>query len=189
MGSGSAGNGPERRSPTRAIAVTRDRAAPPYIQNLRHTIGKGRGDRDGEHHETTEWTVASPLPRRRRPGACPTLRPQDRRHALARLGDRSTPLAKIEHSAIAAWIVDLLDGGLAGPTVRHAHRVLHMILNAAVDDGRLVRNPASRVKLPRDRRREKRFLRLLADFGGDPEAFYEHELGMDEDDGEHPETS
>lgn len=29
---------------------------------------------------------------------------------------------------------------------------------------------------------------LLADFGGDPEAFYEHELGMDEDDGEHPET-
>lgn len=33
-----------------------------------------------------------------------------------------------------------------------------MILNAAVDDGRLVRNPASRVKLPRDRRREKRFL-------------------------------
>lgn len=33
-----------------------------------------------------------------------------------------------------------------------------MILNTAVDDGRLVRNPASRVKLPRDRRREKRFL-------------------------------
>ncbi len=48
--------------------------------------------------------------------------------------------------------------GLAGPTVRHAHRVLHMILNAALDDGRLVRNPAARVKLPRDQRREKRFL-------------------------------
>jgi len=89
-----------------------------------------------------------------------------RRHIVPAFG--STPLAKIGHSAIAAWIGDLLEGGLAGPTVRHAHRVLHMILNAAVDDGRLVRNPASRVKLPRDRRREKRFLRLLAEFGGRP---------------------
>ena len=38
------------------------------------------------------------------------------------------------------------------------HRVLHMVLNAAVADGRLVRNPAALIKLPRDRRREKRFL-------------------------------
>ncbi len=69
-----------------------------------------------------------------------------------------TPLARIERSDVAAWIVELVDAGLAGPTVRHAHRILHMILTAAVDDGRLVRNPAARVKLPRDRRREKRFL-------------------------------
>ena len=79
-----------------------------------------------------------------------------RHHIVPAFG--ATPLAKIERSAIAAWIIELLDRGLAGPTVRHAHRVLHMMLNAAVDDGRLVRNPASRVKLPRDRRREKRFL-------------------------------
>src|SRR3954452_7820474 len=70
----------------------------------------------------------------------------------------SVPLAKLERSAVAAWVLDLVDGGLAAPTVRHAHRILHMILTTAVDDGRLVRNPASRVKLPRDRRREKRFL-------------------------------
>lgn len=69
-----------------------------------------------------------------------------------------TPLAKIERSDVAAWIVELVEAGLAGPTVRHAHRILHMILTAAVDDGRLVRNPAARAKLPRDRRREKRFL-------------------------------
>ncbi|WP_411969460.1 tyrosine-type recombinase/integrase [Geodermatophilus sp. YIM 151500] len=37
-------------------------------------------------------------------------------------------------------------------------RILHMIINTAVDDGRLVRNPASRVKHPRPARREKRFL-------------------------------
>lgn len=70
----------------------------------------------------------------------------------------STPLAKIEHSAVAAWTVALLESGLAAPTVRHAHRVLHMMLNAAIDDGHLARNPASRIKLPRDHKREKRFL-------------------------------
>ena len=70
----------------------------------------------------------------------------------------SVPLAKIEHSAVAAWIVELVDDDIAGPTVRHIHRVLHMILNSAVDDGRLARNAAARVKLPRDRSRDKRFL-------------------------------
>jgi integrase len=79
-----------------------------------------------------------------------------RRHVVPAFG--SVPLVKLERSAVAAWVLDLVDGGLAAPTVRHAHRILHMILNTAVDDGRLVRNPASRVKLPRDRGREKRFL-------------------------------
>lgn len=79
-----------------------------------------------------------------------------RKHIVPEFG--SIPLAKIERSAVTAWVMELVDAGLAGPTVRHAHRILHMILNTAVDDGRLVRNPASRVKLPRDRRREKRFL-------------------------------
>lgn len=79
-----------------------------------------------------------------------------RKHILPEFGP--IPLAKIERSAVAAWVMKLVEAGLAGPTVRHAHRILHMILNTAVDDGRLVRNPAARVKLPRDRRREKRFL-------------------------------
>jgi integrase len=69
-----------------------------------------------------------------------------------------TWLARQVHSAVAAWIVDLLDDGIAAPTVRHIHRVLHMILNAAIDDGRLARNPAARVKLPHVRSRDKRFL-------------------------------
>lgn len=79
-----------------------------------------------------------------------------RTHILPAFG--SVPLARIERSAVTAWVRTLVDAGLAGPTVQHVHRVLHMILTAAVDDGRLVRNPAARVKLPRDRRREKRFL-------------------------------
>jgi integrase len=79
-----------------------------------------------------------------------------RKHVIPVFGP--VPLAKLERSAVTAWVMKLVDAGLAGPTVRHAHRILHMILNTAADDGRLVRNPASRVKLPRDRRREKRFL-------------------------------
>jgi integrase len=84
----------------------------------------------------------------------------------------ATPLAQIEHSAVAAWINELLDDGIAAPTVRHIHRVLHMILNSAIDDGRLPRNPASRVKLPHARSRDKRFLTheqvaTLADAAGE----------------------
>jgi site-specific recombinase XerD len=83
-----------------------------------------------------------------------------------------TPLAHIEHSAVTAWINELLDDGIAPPTVRHIHRVLHMILNSAIDDGRLARNPASRVKLPHARSRDKRFLTheqvaALADAAGE----------------------
>ena len=77
-------------------------------------------------------------------------------HVVPALGDRS--LGTITRSDVSAWIVNLVHAGLAGPTVRHVHRVLHMILTAAVDEGRLVRNPAGRVKLPRGVRREKRFL-------------------------------
>jgi integrase len=81
----------------------------------------------------------------------------------------ATGLAQIEHSAVAAWIVDLLADGIAAPTVQHIHRV---ILNAAIDDGRLARNPASRVKLPHVRSRDKRFLSheqvaALADAAGE----------------------
>jgi len=79
-----------------------------------------------------------------------------RRHIDPAFG--AVQLAQVERSAVSAWIVDLAGTGLAAPTVRHIHRVLHTMLNAAIDDGRIARNPASRVKLPRARTRDKRFL-------------------------------
>ena len=90
-------------------------------------------------------------------------------HILPTFG--TTRLNKLERSAIEAWIAELLDADLAPPTVRHMHRVLHLILNAAVDDGRIARNPAARIKLARDPGRPKRFLTheqlaLLADAAG-----------------------
>ena len=56
------------------------------------------------------------------------------------------------------WVRDLSASGLSPGTVRQAHRVLSLILAEAVKDGRLSRNPASGVQLPRAIRSDPRFL-------------------------------
>jgi integrase len=92
-----------------------------------------------------------------------------RTHIVPAFG--SIPLSAIDHSAVSAWVTEMSQRGLAAPTVRHAHRIMHMLLGSAVADGKLIRNVASGVKVPRDRSREKRFLthhqvRLLAEAAG-----------------------
>lgn len=79
-----------------------------------------------------------------------------RRYVLPQWG--TLQLSQVQHAAVAAWIAELSARGLAPSTIRHAHRVLSMILSLAVRDGRLVRNVADRVQLPRARRAEARFL-------------------------------
>ena len=79
-----------------------------------------------------------------------------RRHVLPRWG--SVPLASITHADVVGWIAELTASGLSASTVRHAHRVFAMLLGLAVRDGRLSRNPAERVPLPRVRRADKQFL-------------------------------
>jgi integrase len=79
-----------------------------------------------------------------------------RRHVLPRWG--SLPLASITHADVVGWVAELAASGLSASTVRHAHRVFAMLLGLAVRDGRLSRNPAERVSLPRVRRVDKRFL-------------------------------
>jgi integrase len=68
------------------------------------------------------------------------------------------PLAKITYSDVSSWVHSLTDEGLAPATVRYAHRVLSLALTAAVRDGRLVRNVAEGVPLPRVVGKPKRFL-------------------------------
>jgi integrase len=68
------------------------------------------------------------------------------------------PLARITHSDVSAWVQALAVEGLAPASVRYAHRVLSRALAAAVRDGRLVRNVAEGVPLPRVVGRPKRFL-------------------------------
>lgn len=79
-----------------------------------------------------------------------------RRHIVPRWG--RWPLRSIAHSDVSAWVGDLHRAGLAPGTVRQTYRVLSLILDATVQDGRIARNPAAGVALPRRVRSEPRFL-------------------------------
>jgi site-specific recombinase XerC len=58
-------------------------------------------------------------------------------------------LADVTHAEVAAWGAQLVAGGLAPATVRQAHRVLALTFDLVVRDGRIPRNPAAGVPLPR----------------------------------------
>ena len=77
-------------------------------------------------------------------------------HILPRFGGWS--IGDLRHSDVRDWVRDLSTSGLSPGTVRQAHRVLSLILAEAVKDGRLSRNPASGVQLPRAVRSDPRFL-------------------------------
>ncbi len=68
------------------------------------------------------------------------------------------PLYAVRHSDVGRWVSNLVNGGLAPATVRHAHRVFSLLLSLAVRDNRITRNPAAGVRLPRVPAKEKRFL-------------------------------
>lgn len=67
-------------------------------------------------------------------------------------------LAEVAPADVAAWLGRLTASGLAASSVRYCHRVLSLALAYAVLDGRLSRNPAEGVPLPRARDRVKVFL-------------------------------
>lgn len=70
---------------------------------------------------------------------------------------QSTTLADVGHGDVQAW-VSKLAAQRSPATVRKVHRVLSLMLKTAVKDGRLVRNPADHVNLPRVVEGELRFL-------------------------------
>ncbi len=67
----------------------------------------------------------------------------------------NVPLAKVTHAEVQKWVAEL---DLAPASVRKVHRVFSMILAAAVKDGRLARNVAEQIALPRVEQSEMRFL-------------------------------
>jgi integrase len=93
-----------------------------------------------------------------------------RAHVLPAWGDYR--LADVTHADVATWVARLRTQGAAPGTVRQAHRVFSLLLDLAVRDGRIPRNPAERVPLPRIVRGEPRFLtrdqvEMLADAAGE----------------------
>ena len=78
-----------------------------------------------------------------------------RRHVRPRWG--TTRLADVTHADVQSWVTSLTDG-LEPATVRKVHRVLSLILTLAVKDGRLIRNPAADINLPRAPSSEQRYL-------------------------------
>lgn len=62
-----------------------------------------------------------------------------RRHLVPAFGTRS--LAEIREPHVRRWRKDLLDTGVTEVTVAKAYRLLKAILNTAVDDGLIRRNP------------------------------------------------
>jgi integrase len=68
------------------------------------------------------------------------------------------PLPKIAHSDVAAWVAGMRAEGLSASRTRQAYHLLTSMLDAAVRDGRLARNPAAGVDLPRLPTSDRRYL-------------------------------
>jgi integrase len=79
-----------------------------------------------------------------------------RKHIVPAFGDR--PLASIQPADVRSWVARLKAAGYSSATIRKAAQLLSACLEAAVDDGLIVRNPARRIDLPKVERREMRFL-------------------------------
>ena len=67
-------------------------------------------------------------------------------------------LSAITHADVVAWVAKLTADGYAPATVRQVHRVFSLMLDLAVRDGRLPRNAATGVRLPRAEKGEPTFL-------------------------------
>jgi integrase len=77
-------------------------------------------------------------------------------HVLPRWG--STPLARIEHLEVCAWIAEVHAAGKAPATVHKVHQLLSKMLAAAVRGGLIPANPCEGVSLPKIERKEQLFL-------------------------------
>jgi integrase len=91
-----------------------------------------------------------------KPGTRRTYRLLLDNQVLAHFG--TATLAGIDTLAVREWVAALVEAGLSPSRIRNAHQVLSQVLAAAVDGGRLARNPAAGVRLPKRVEREMLFL-------------------------------
>jgi integrase len=77
-------------------------------------------------------------------------------HVLPAFGGRA--VASLDTLAVRSWLAGLVSGGLSPSRAKHAYYVLYAVLEAAIQAGALVRNPATGVRPPRSHSREMHFL-------------------------------
>src|SRR3712207_1615900 len=70
----------------------------------------------------------------------------------------AVPLTKIRRSDVVAWVAGMRATGLSASRTRQAYHLLTSMLEDAVKDSRLARNPAAGVDLPRLPKSERRYL-------------------------------
>jgi integrase len=93
-----------------------------------------------------------------------TLKPKTREdyrsllnnHVLPAFGDRA--VGSLDTLAVRGWLAGMVSKGLSPSRAKHAYYVLYAVLEAAIQAGALVRNPAAGVRAPRGRSREMHFL-------------------------------
>jgi integrase len=149
-----------RSGPTRAHAsFDRKLDAERFLATQEASIGRGDWI-DPDAGKVTIGTWAT----RWLDGVRPTLKPKTIRGYESLLDSRlvpvlgATPLAALRTSDVQAWIGTMEADGLSPSRIRQAHVLLGQVLEAAARDGRIGRNPARGVKLPRIVRREARYL-------------------------------
>ena len=92
------------------------------------------------------------------------ISPSTQRGYITRLNTHLLPafgkskLTAITNNQIGQWVAKSIASGSGAIVIKRSHSVLRQILNAAVLDGRLNRNPAIGVPLPRTKSKEKKAL-------------------------------
>lgn len=93
-----------------------------------------------------------------RPSTIDNYEVQLRCHVLPTFGD--LPLSAVEPLAVRAWLSSLAKKGLSSASARKAYQVLRRLLEVAVEHEVLARNPAAKVKAPKEQEREMQFLEV-----------------------------
>lgn len=79
-------------------------------------------------------------------------------HSRVELQWGAVAVAEIRTAAVRAWVAALKADGLGVPGIENAFGLLRQLLSAAVEDGRIPRNPCDGVKLPKRQHADRGYL-------------------------------
>ena len=79
-------------------------------------------------------------------------------HLLPAFGEQK--LTSITNNQIAQWVSKSVSNGVGLVIIKRSHNVLRQVCNSALLDGRISRNPAIGVPLPRTKSKEQRPLTI-----------------------------